>query len=194
MLLTVCCLNPTFPNLNFCFRVICSKLNVQCSGFSMRHRVSTRYCSIAVFGDYFLRYCGIWQFFLRYCGVQNTLMSPSFHCDLLRFQRDREAACWHYRTKGQVPHSWMKKKIPSKQLRQLWKGAVNKYASLKDISPNKVKDAQIYLDCFLSLPWTQKVSHVRGQVIKLWRPGLRGLYVSRSPTVRIVCWKTELAK
>ena len=23
------------PNLNFCFRVICSKLNVQCSGFSM---------------------------------------------------------------------------------------------------------------------------------------------------------------
>ena len=29
------CLNLTFPNVNVCSRVICSKLNVQCSGFSM---------------------------------------------------------------------------------------------------------------------------------------------------------------
>ena len=35
------CLNRTFPNLNFCFRVICSQLNVQCSGFSMTSSFDT---------------------------------------------------------------------------------------------------------------------------------------------------------
>ena len=34
-------LNRTFPNLNFCFRVIYSKLIVQCSGFSMTSSFDT---------------------------------------------------------------------------------------------------------------------------------------------------------
>ena len=35
------CLNRTFQNLHFCFRVICSKLNIQCSGFSMTSSFDT---------------------------------------------------------------------------------------------------------------------------------------------------------
>ena len=52
------CLNRTFPNLDLCFRVI---------AVLVWHRVSTRYCNIAVFGDIFaiLRYLADFSAVLR---------------------------------------------------------------------------------------------------------------------------------
>ena len=68
------CLNRKLPNLipmlfapHLAYRILISGLQ----------RVSTRYWGVAVFGDFFLRYCGICRIFLRYCGVQNPPMSPS---------------------------------------------------------------------------------------------------------------------
>ena len=59
------CLNQIFTNLNFCFRIICSKLNVKYSGFSMTSSFNT-----------VLYYCGIWRFFCNiavfgkfFCGI-----------------------------------------------------------------------------------------------------------------------------